>query len=39
MAKKNSRIRQKPTGIVRPQVAPHSKTLSNGKSRPKKRGK
>lgn len=39
MAKKNTRSRPRPTNVNAIQVASHVKTLSNGKSRPKKRGK
>lgn len=39
MTKKNTRSRQKPTKVNAIQVAPHVKTLSNGKPRPKKRGR
>lgn len=31
--------RPKPTKVARLNVAPHVKTMSNGKPRPKKRGK
>lgn len=39
MEKKNTKSRTRPTKVNAIQVAPHVKTLSNGKSRPKKRGR
>ena len=39
MAKKNTKSRPRPTNVNAIQVAPHVKTLSNGKPRPKKRGR
>ena len=38
MAKKNTQ-RPKPTKIASSGIAPHVRTMSNGKPRPKKRGK